>query len=613
MPYIPQFNKLSLNEMSYAPTLMRQQHDDAIAKQMELAEALKFDYLKQDAPGLEPILQKYNEDIEDVSKQIAQQGFTHDLKNKVLGLRSQYVTDDKVRQYKKNYADAMQGWEETKKSLIQRGASGDLINKQKAAYFGAYKGAYDDEGFKQEFNAGRTSGVYDVMEDAKKAFAGIGTTGQIVGSSGTSVQQKVTKDRKGNPMTYFEVTDNKTGQKLTNLDQRQAVAQYLKSEYGDESTDRGLYAKIAELAPEHIDNIVDQVSRSMAENRYAQLPQTDTNISGINADSSRSGQNQQMYSQYVNLQKGEGDSDEIADEDAKIRKWIDPNDKSFNAKRIKEQLATTPSAQLSAAWAERAGYNYPDMRKPVYKELSEEDKSAINAFNKRKDDFKTVYDFVKKQGKTDEDFLNITSAIKRNNTATLETNVGFDDPDALKNIWGKIWENNKQGTFIKMKDINRNEPEEEVFGKDPVVLSVEDMNKKIKKAGLTKDEFFNRQTTIDSKGNIHFQLNGEEYAVDSEVIPKQATGFQNTFDKLKKGFNDYTLSKKELEDLSKKAYSIGDNIFYLEVNPENPFDRKLMAQDKLGLSEPQQVPLSAIQVEITKAAHQGISHKNEIK
>lgn len=281
MPYIPQFNKISLQEQAYAPTLMRQQHDEAVAKQMELADALKFDYLKQDAPILEPVLNKYSEDIQKVSSDLAKQGFTQDTKSKLLGLRSQYTTDDKIRQVKKNYSDAMQGWEETKKALIQRGASGDLINKQKAAYFGAYKGGFDDEGFKQDFTAGRTSGVYDITEDAKRAMTGLGSTGSVVGSSGSSIVEKTGIGADKRPFTYFEVTDNKTGQVIKNADQRAAVEAYLRAEYGDESTDRGLYAKIAGLTPEHIQNAISNVSASMAENRYAQLPQRDTNISGM--------------------------------------------------------------------------------------------------------------------------------------------------------------------------------------------------------------------------------------------------------------------------------------------------------------------------------------------
>lgn len=286
MPYIPQFNKLSLQEMSYAPSLLRQQHDDAVAKQMELAEALKFDYLKQDAPGIEPVLQQYNTDIEDVSKQIAQQGFTQDIKNKVLGLRSKFVTDDKIRQYKKNYSDAMTGWEDLKKRMIQEGRPGDDINKQKAAYFSGYKGAFDDEGFKQEFTAGRTSGYYDIAEDAKKAMTGIGETGVVVGNSGTKIELK--NDLPGGG-SYFRVTDTKTGQYVDNKDQRAAVAEYLKNEYGNPSTDRGLFAQISGLNQADIYSTIDNVSRSMAENRYAQLPQTDTNISGMSRGSSGSG------------------------------------------------------------------------------------------------------------------------------------------------------------------------------------------------------------------------------------------------------------------------------------------------------------------------------------
>jgi len=284
MPYIPNFNKISLQEQAYAPSLMRQQHDEAVTKQMELADALKFDYLKQDANILEPVLNKYSEDIDKVSTDLAKSGFTQDTKSKLLGLRSKYTTDDKIRQVKKNYSDAMQGWEETKKALIQRGASGDLINRQKASYFNsdAYKGAFDDDGFKQDFVAGRTSGVYDVVEDAKKAMTGLGSTGQIVGTSGSSVRAKDLKDANGNVIASgWETTDNKTGQKVFNKDQRAAVEAYLKAEYGDESTDRGLYAKIAGLTPEHIQDAIANVSKSMTEDRYAQLPQQDTNISGM--------------------------------------------------------------------------------------------------------------------------------------------------------------------------------------------------------------------------------------------------------------------------------------------------------------------------------------------
>jgi len=282
MPYIPSFNKISLQEQAYAPSLMRQQHDEAVTKQMELADALKFDYLKQDASILEPVLNKYSEDIQKVSTDLAKQGFTQDTKSKLLGLRSQYTTDDKIRQVKKNYSDAMQGWEETKKALIQRGAPGDLINRQKAAYFGAFKGSFDDEGFKQDFTAGRTSGVYDVVEDAKKAMTGLGSTGQIVGSSGSSVIAKDLKDANGNVIASgWETTDNKTGQKVFNKDQRLAVEAYLNAEYNDPSTDRGLYAQLNKITPEHIQNAIANVSKSMTEDRYAQLPQQDTNISGM--------------------------------------------------------------------------------------------------------------------------------------------------------------------------------------------------------------------------------------------------------------------------------------------------------------------------------------------
>lgn len=283
MPYIPNFNKLSLQEMAYAPTLMRQQHDETIAKNMELSDALKFDYLKQDASTIEPVLQKYSEDIGKVSQDLAKSGFTQDTKGKILGLRSQFTGDDKIRHIKKQYSDAMEGWGEQKKALIQKGASGDLLNKQKASYFGSYKGAFDNEGFKQDFTPGRTSGVYDIAEDAKKAMTNIGKTGSIVGTSGSSVQ-KITDDPKVG--TYYKVFDSTTGQYITTKDQLSATKAYLKAEYDprNPTSDRGLYAKISEYTPEYINTLVDQVGASMMDGYYQSLPQTRSNIVGLGSD-----------------------------------------------------------------------------------------------------------------------------------------------------------------------------------------------------------------------------------------------------------------------------------------------------------------------------------------
>jgi len=259
MPYIPQFNKLSLNEMAYAPSLMRKQHDEQVASQMELAEALKFDYLKQDAPGIEPVLQKYNTDIEDVSKQIAQQGFSQDLKNKVLGLRSQYVGDDKIRTYKKNYSDAMSQWDEQRKRMIQEGRSGDRINRQKAQFFSEYQGAYTPEGLKNEFTAGRTSSDYDIGDYALKAASKLGHTGTTIsGGKDTLTPRKdpTTGD------TYYEVRNVSDGKLISNLSQVDAIKKYVKDQFNTEGTDENLFAKIEGLSPEHISSTVENVLNS---------------------------------------------------------------------------------------------------------------------------------------------------------------------------------------------------------------------------------------------------------------------------------------------------------------------------------------------------------------
>lgn len=282
MAYIPKFNKLSLQEMAYAPQLMRQQHDEAVARNMEIAEALQFDYLNQDAEILEPRLQQYSQEIEDVSKDLSGSGFSHGLKNKILDLRTRYGSDEQIRNVKKNYAQAMSGWEEAKKSLIQKGASGDQINKMKQAYFGDYKGAYDDEGFYSEFTPGATSGVYDIAEDTKKAMSTLGKTGRIVGKEGSGIEMVPADPTTGIP-AHYRVTTSTPGQYITTENQVDAVAEYMKQQYdpSNKMSDKGLYSKIMGLDKGYIDSIIDQVGTSMGAGYYQSLPRETARIAGL--------------------------------------------------------------------------------------------------------------------------------------------------------------------------------------------------------------------------------------------------------------------------------------------------------------------------------------------
>lgn len=274
MPYIPQFNRISLQEQAYAPSLMRQQHDEAVTKQMELADALKFDYLKQDAPILEPVLNKYSEDIQKVSSDLAKQGFTQDTKSKLLGLRSKYTGDDKIRNIKNRYSEAMQGWEDRKKSLLQQRASGEDINAMRKAYFEGITPAYDEEGFKQDLTPGATSNVYDISEDIKNKFANIGSSEVVYGGSGVKAIREVLG--KGTPYerSAWKILDSTGGTKANNLSQREAVKALTLSEYTDPSSDRALYARLTNKSPEYISGLVDQWSNAMAKDQIGQVAQT---------------------------------------------------------------------------------------------------------------------------------------------------------------------------------------------------------------------------------------------------------------------------------------------------------------------------------------------------
>jgi len=599
MPYIPQFNKLSLNEMSYAPSLMRKQHDEQVANQMELAEALKFDYLKQDAPGIEPVLQKYNADIEDVSKQIAQQGFSQDLKNKVLGLRSQYVGDDKIRTYKKNYGDAMSQWDETRKRLIQTGMPGSDIEKQKAAFFSGYQGAYTPEGLKNEFTAGRTSNYYDIMEDAKKAFAGIGTTGKIVGSTGTTVEQKTRTDRFGNPLKYFEVTDNKTGQKLTNLDQRQATAQYLKSEYGDASTDRGLYAKISGIVPEHIEGIVDQVSRSMASDHYSQLPQTDTNISGLESAGRTAPTEPWSPSQYQQVKGIEGAQEKIVDRSNKVALGFDTSG-NFNPDNIKPDEINPFVKSLTGTWDLLTDKNKT-------KEMQTKTKDeAIQLWNKSKARYKPVYDFIKNNKGTDADFHNFVINSEADETVKKNITYGLDDPEALDLIFSKVGERGDIKSFIPIDKDGNEKPNKAIYR--------DDLEAALKDAKVSN----NRQITVDKYGDMRFTVKGQEYKINKEALPEQVKVDPKEIDDMTTALTSYRLTAQQMRSLANKRWNIGGYDVRVDIDPNKPLaQRRLLVKDPtddLGLKpELEFGDPASVQTYITKQVYKGLSNKPKTK
>lgn len=412
MPYIPQFNKLSMSEMAYAPTLMRQQHDDAVAKQMELAEAMKFDYLQQDANILEPVLQKYNDEISKVSTDLAKSGFTHDTKNKILGLRSQFTGDDKIRHIKKQYADAMEGWGEQKKALIQKGASGDLLNKQKAAYFGNYKGGFDDEGYKQDFTPGRTSGVYDITEDAKKAMTNIGKTGQIVGSSGSNVQL-INDPKLG---SYYKIYDSTTGQYITTKNQIEATKAYLKAEYNPENptSDRGLYSKIAGYSTDYIGSLVDQVGSSMIDGYYQSLPQNRIDFAGLGSDNKKPPAPAMPLPEYDIPELRPKEYDEAA-EDLKVLSGEKPKPKSVPIGTI--QFPGTFSGQ--------------QVTKGKTQTTEEATRDIVAKLEPK-------YPGLFKSGMSKVDAAKVASMYEMNYAATSKSMLALKSPDIVENLYNSL-------------------------------------------------------------------------------------------------------------------------------------------------------------------------------
>jgi len=572
MPYIPQFNKLSLSEMSYAPALMRQQHDDAIAKQMELSEAMKFDYLKQDAPGLEPLLQKYNTDIEDVSNEIARNGFSQDLKSKVLGLRQRYIGDDKIRHYKKQYSDAMSQWDETRKRMIQEGRPGDDINRQKEQFFSAYQGGYDPEGkFKNEFTAGRTSGYYDIGEDATKLMSNLGSTETPIVGGNASIERIVNPDGS----SYYITKDfSRNGSITKNSDQVEAIKQYLKAEYGNEKTDRGLFAKISKFDPSYIDEVVDQIGTAKTSYKK-EAPLLNTNYGGFGENKSQPSERPLPITQDLEVNKK---LQKEADKDVEIMSTPKPNLDDVNAgiTRINE-IKKTIKDPRAAGYLEQG---IQDATKSYNKRLKDWNDNRAKTISKYKSKYGGLFneiDPVTGNALSEEDAVAKAIYYEKNNAATVSQQVHIvADPKSF---------GNKTMTEAIINDYVFPSKEKKIsIDKDGDIKTKEDFSKLWDKESAWKESI----PSVSRTGEIQLTgPKGEKYTLNDNALDVNTLKLKNeVLTPLLKQINDPQLGENDSFD----PIEIPNMNKAIDVltNPSNKYDiadRKIVVYDIIGRDE----------------------------
>ena len=287
MATLPRFNKLSQAEIFYAPQLMQQQEDIAESKNEELLNELaNIKYLSGDKALAEPHIKEYNDKINELSKKLVTEGYSTDIKNKILDLRKQYISDTKLKNLQANYKTAQEGWNETKQLLQREGASADALNRFKNAYFSGYTGAYDAEGNYQEFTPGATSSYYDMQKDVSDVLNSVGKTGSIVGKDGSSVKF-VPEDPNTGVAGHYEVYNSDSGQYVSTANQIEAAKEYLKSQYSPTNmqSDRGLFSRTMQYDPDYINNMIDQLGSAKVEGYYQTLPKQSVNFTGFGTSS----------------------------------------------------------------------------------------------------------------------------------------------------------------------------------------------------------------------------------------------------------------------------------------------------------------------------------------
>ena len=532
----------------------------------------------------------------------------------------------------------MQGWEETKKALIQRGASGDLINKQKAAYFGAYKGGFDDEGFKRDFTAGRTSGVYDIAEDAKKAMTNIGETGVIVGKNGSKVEPIDVMDSKGNIVgRAWKTWDASIGQYVRNDNQIDAVKSFLKAEYGDSATDRGLFAKISGITLDDINSTIDNVAKSMISNRYAQLPQDRTSISGMTGAAPK-GADKSTYWNPSQYQRINGTPDSISKGDEKLKTVISGIDKKtgmFNPELIKEDsgLMTKVGKEVLQAtdfYIDPLLEGLIDTGRDVLgmKKLNRSDKGmsakaserlststraqAKELFENSKKAYSALYDDIMKNGYIDPEsgrriagndalFINLVSNIERNNAVKKYILYGLDDQEVFDKILFKAIESPSSKTFIEMKK----------DGSEGSAVTKDEMMSKMSDAKISDK----KQILVNDDGDMFVQIGDKDWKINREVLPVQLKTDKKSMKLIKDGLYNYRLTKKQMDELSNTDFEFGDISVRIEIDSRNPQMRRYLV-----VSDPQnngkEIVLDSpaqLQLYIANQIYKGASYETQQK
>lgn len=563
-----EYKPWTFEELGYGPTLMRARHDAAQQGLMDTTSKLDFDYFDVDDEYLKPELDKLQGEIDNTTNELARKGYNPMLANKLVSLNTTYNKlagpHGIIGRAQKNYTDAMQQWEEWKKANPK--ASQHYQQKAKNRFFGDYKGVYNPETKSyNQFTPGAITSERDIMEDFTDyaSKAGMGSELQ------KALQGNVNfVPRSVNGVQMLQIEESTPGIIGSNKPQLEALVNQFMGEYTNKNTDRGLYADIAGLTPEHIQNTLSNMSKVMSKEEYKHTPTWNASVQVMpepktEKDGKSTTPTNPDFLQYGTL---DVNVENVKKKYNNYRKALDANG-NFKTEKTPD---TKGKINLTGG--------YPTTDRQI--ELNIENETYKN-FNKLKQDKADLYNATRNDGvewggklyKGDKGFIDLSEQIDVSNQVIRGTELGVNNPTYSKSLFFSISDTEDEPMFIQKKDNGR-------IGKS---LTKDKVKNDLK---IADDAIFYR---IDSDGNIRTTINNEEYTVNPKLLPRESTAYNDNIKELQVPLNKYNMTKNDINKFNSETYYVGDAAYRWQINPDNPLDKKLYrlykVDGQLGVKE----------------------------
>lgn len=192
-------------------------------------------------------------------------------------------------------------------------------------------------------------------------------------------------------------------------------------------------------------------------------------------------------------------------------------------------------------------------------EISNSQSKGWDVFNKYKDTYSALYNSYKKQGKTDQEFVERALELSRNEAYVAENNQRINNVNFSENL--------------SRLTVN---PEKMFLDEDGDEFSYTKYSKKFKDTDLKPGDL---STFISPRGEIKvIDPKGNKYSLNKKYQSNSMKHFTNLLETTYKDFYNYKVSGKDIAKINQDVKHLADGRYVgVYINPENPEQRAIVA------------------------------------